>query len=1180
MKAFSTAAMVRCTVCGNQHHVPKDYLDLWTDMRCTRTGCDGRMAEGTIEKRKRFRTRILTKGRVKRVIAAEHTSLLSPDKRRRVEERFMSGKPQAWYPNLLSATPTLEMGINIGDLSTLVLCSIPPEQANYVQRIGRTGRRDGNSLNIAVATGRPHDMWYWMDPEEMITGKVRTPGVHLKAVAILRRQFAAYTLDRLVAERPAVQSYGKLGTALEAIKTAAKDVFPIVWYDFVDANATRLFQGFCELFPHLKQDSEALQILHDFAHGSSTDGLVYIVANEFADVSKELQSIKDRIEASQAVTKKLKAQVPAPLDLDERLQLLASEQRALRKVRDQIKLMDLLGFLTDRGILPNYMFPEEGVTLKSIIYRSERTGEGSNEPIITEYVRPAGAALSELAPNSLFYADSRKLKIDQIDLAASPIEHWRVCPDCTYIALAPAETTEDACPSCDSTMWADKGCRRPMIRLKQVYAVGTERGTLIGDDGDERENRFFDREYLPAFERDQIGDAYAVEEGVVPFAFEHLRRCTFREVNFGEPAEAPVGPKIGGERRHGEGFTLCRSCGKVQDYHELKRKQRDGSKKGLHLPRCQEVNSEDKDTYVSVVYLYREFSSEAIRFLLPLASVSEADAVKSLRAGIDLGLRLHFKGKVDHLKSSLVETKEGPLTRRHLYLYDTVPGGTGYLKQLATNPDELKSVFTLALAHMRDCRCNSDPRKDGCPRCIRSHASTFGRGEVSRDRAILIITEILAGWGNLKRIDTVDSVKLNKALESELEAMFVARLDDTVRKADGKFIKKAVNGQPGYFVKLGEGEWQLEPQVWLDERFPRAPRTRADFVLWPAVPKPGVKAVAIYLDGWEWHKDRVANDLVLRQEAIRTGQLHVWSLTWNDVAASSQAGSPPHWWDPLGAMTEAADGMLRKLVNGAETLNDLKAVSALSPFDQFVSLLRALGQDRWKKRSNALSLVLCLLGGAADKDEVGTLIKVEALAGLDGRQTLEALKATSRLGQVEEPDLAMVTVALDKSWKPVDWPDGMLLATVIGFDHRIEKSADALTAWNSGLRLLNLLQFTETFYAGCAGGIALDPAVRPGPEPDEDSKAWDEVEALVLAEMLPLVRELRRRQPAMRCPEALHEVALDDGTVLGTLELAWPAMKRGVVVDSSLAEAFPGWTVVVYTGQNDIFDADPVGAQA
>ena len=189
VRVFSTTSLVRCSACGNSHRVPEKYAALWNGMACTRAGCGGQMNHAREPGGARMRARMLTQGRIKRVIAAEHTSMLDREERKLVETRFMQEVHKPWYPNLLSATPTLEMGINIGDLSTLILCSVPPEQANYVQRIGRAGRRDGNALNVTVATGRPHDMWYWADPVEMISGQVKTPGVHLEAVAILRRQF-------------------------------------------------------------------------------------------------------------------------------------------------------------------------------------------------------------------------------------------------------------------------------------------------------------------------------------------------------------------------------------------------------------------------------------------------------------------------------------------------------------------------------------------------------------------------------------------------------------------------------------------------------------------------------------------------------------------------------------------------------------------------------------------------------------------------------------------------------------------------------------------------------------------------------------------------------------------------------------------------------------------------------
>ncbi len=81
----------------------------------------------------------------------------------------------------------------------------------------------------------------------------------------------------------------------------------------------------------------------------------------------------------------------------------------------------------------------------------------------------------------------------------------------------------------------------------------------------------------------------------------------------------------------------------------------------------------------------------------------------------------------------------------------------------------------------------------------------------------------------------------------------------------GKFNKIVISGKPGYAVTYGGSEWRLEPQVDLHKVYPDVPKTRADFVLWPAVPQEGLRPVAIYVDGWTHHADIVPYDLTLRQ---------------------------------------------------------------------------------------------------------------------------------------------------------------------------------------------------------------------------------------------------------------------------------------------------------------------------
>lgn len=85
--------------------------------------------------------------------AEEHSAQLEPKENRRLQDLFISGKR-----NILSATTTLEVGIDIGGLSGVLMANIPPNKANYIQRSGRAGRRtDGSSIIVAYAKNRHFD---------------------------------------------------------------------------------------------------------------------------------------------------------------------------------------------------------------------------------------------------------------------------------------------------------------------------------------------------------------------------------------------------------------------------------------------------------------------------------------------------------------------------------------------------------------------------------------------------------------------------------------------------------------------------------------------------------------------------------------------------------------------------------------------------------------------------------------------------------------------------------------------------------------------------------------------------------------------------------------------------------------------------------------------------------------
>ena len=145
---------------------------------------------------------------------------------------------------MLSATPTLELGIDIGDLSTVVLCSVPPAQQNYVQRIGRAGRRDGNAFTLTVATARPHDLYFYEEPIDMLGGRVEPPGVFLNASAVLERQLTAFCFDGWAPTGVGEDAVPRrIRSVLDNVEKAALDRFPYPLFDFVQDRAEALIEA-------------------------------------------------------------------------------------------------------------------------------------------------------------------------------------------------------------------------------------------------------------------------------------------------------------------------------------------------------------------------------------------------------------------------------------------------------------------------------------------------------------------------------------------------------------------------------------------------------------------------------------------------------------------------------------------------------------------------------------------------------------------------------------------------------------------------------------------------------------------------------------------------------------------------------------------------------------------------
>ena len=146
--------------------------------------------------------------------AEEHSAQLSPDENARLQNLFREG-----MRNILSSTTTLELGIDIGGLSAVLLGNLPPGKANYLQRAGRAGRRaDGTSAVLGFARPTAYEREVFLDFRRYLDRELRRPTVFLDRAPLAKRHAHAWLLGEFFRNRfaqngatGAMDAYGRMG---------------------------------------------------------------------------------------------------------------------------------------------------------------------------------------------------------------------------------------------------------------------------------------------------------------------------------------------------------------------------------------------------------------------------------------------------------------------------------------------------------------------------------------------------------------------------------------------------------------------------------------------------------------------------------------------------------------------------------------------------------------------------------------------------------------------------------------------------------------------------------------------------------------------------------------------------------------------------------------------------------
>lgn len=824
------------------------------------------------------------RGDIRRIVGAEHTGLLDNRERAELERRFRAGTEYD-APNAVACTPTLEMGIDIGDLSAVFLTSLPRSTGSYLQRVGRAGRRSGNALVVTFAPADALSLHHLEEPEGLIAGEVTPPDCHLDATEILHRQYLAFLIDRVAADPAAPKMPAQIGRLV----AAGSD--PGTWLAAVlagnDAAAVERYLG-------LLDDQVGGHTVERFQAWAAEDLARWVSAaiEGWQEGMAQMRLRRERL--GERITK-----LSAPgADRDEAQELdaLRRELRQLggriaaRQNETSLKAIELM------GLLPNYTLFDDGIALSATIV--DRESDDARFATAT-YRRGGSMGVAELAPGNTFYAGGHRHQIDAIDMGGAgqlEYEQWRLCPGCGYGDRAVELTT--ACPRCGNSGLADRGARHWLHRLREVTSIRPVEDARIHDQSETRERTRFalvetvdvdPAEIVAAWERPLAAADAADSDNAagqrLPFGVEHVRRATIRRLNLGRQGLSDRWT-VAGDEHLAEPFTICRDCGAAADA----RRPKSGV---IHRGWCVSRGANRKERLDKPV-LYHQLETEAVRMLLPIVTVDHDARLASAAAALRLGLRRSLGGEPDNLRVTVAafpwEAGGRASRRRMLVLYDAIPGGTGYLAQLA-EPDALKDLLHGAREAIRACPCVGEG-KPACHRCLLAGAPRHQAAEISRVHALELLDELLDDWELAERADPITGIDIGLAEESELERLFRAVMVRWAEHApDATLAVRRAGALPSMELRIAVDGQTRRYEFLPQETLATHPPTRPDYLI-RRQDRPAPE-VALYLDGYEHHAkpgdaNRLADDAAKRAGVRASGRL-VWSLTWDDVRAFETA---------------------------------------------------------------------------------------------------------------------------------------------------------------------------------------------------------------------------------------------------------------------------------------------------
>ncbi len=760
--------------------------------RCPAWRCDG-LLEWVPENSDNYDLQLLD-GAYSMLRPEEHTAMVPNDERERLENRF---KGTSDAVNCLVCTPTLELGIDIGQLDSVLMRNVPPLPANYWQRAGRAGRRHRMAVDVTYCRPLSHDRAYFADPPKLLTGRIDPPAFNLRNDLMIAKHVHATVIADLYrygrdSDRPETERNGIQGILARCLP---RRVEPYLFDGGELRNGPFDFNSLRELVLENLEDltDHAVRVFEqgwpESDAGVTTPAALRAHVEDFAEnLETVVARLRRRLGWATGQIKRLN-------ELRERRGTLQPDEEALfRRCDSFIKRLkgadrrrshaeghddsNTFNVLAAEGFLPGY-----GLEVGTVVGWAEipfwRTGAMDfNLP------RPPATALREYVPGNLIYANGHRFVARRFHREIGEGRDEMPCYEVSAERQAVKLTRPGAGASMDGRIVTTMEiCDADLVHTSHI--------------SDEEDLRFQLAVAVYGLELGQHNGGRAYRWG--PQQLLLRQGVRMRLVNVG--ASAAI------KGRGAFGYPVCTVCGQSVSPLSSVRQRQEFVKS--HEERCRRKPGD--------IGFYTNVTAEA----LSLPGCDDAETAYSVLEALRIGATQVLDMHMDDLQILVI----GHVEREDVdaLLWDPMPGGSGLLERLCERFGEIVAAAREVVANC-PAMCASS-----CIDCLQTFRNAYYHRHLDRATA----RDRLGQWGP------------SLTFEHDIPAL----QPDERASDDAVPVNDAETKLRHLLIRAGFGEGIRNEQLRLD----RALGTTTPDVIYRGEDHEPDEGVCIYLDGMSRH---------------------------------------------------------------------------------------------------------------------------------------------------------------------------------------------------------------------------------------------------------------------------------------------------------------------------------------